>query len=221
MPGALQHLPREVIARSERFIELLGDVLHVGLLVEIQLELIILVPSLITNMEVGVEEPGQEVVGAGAGADAELIKNALILVQLAELRLQGLEDLDGLDGLVGLLDVPDFDVEEVSGEDVSPVLREGDIADGGHNLGEEVLVGGGLLLLEDHGGVVADARSPQISHFDDSFGGGEDEEVVLAWVELGGCDDLVELLEVVWLEVDDVEGHLSVLEVPEVDSEVV
>jgi hypothetical protein len=221
MPAGLKHLTSEVITLAQWLVELLRDVLDASFLVEVQLELVVLVPCSVTDVEVAVEEPSQEVVGARTGANRELVEDALVFVELAQLGLERFKNLDGFDRLVGHFDVPHLHVEEVSTKDVATVLGKGDVTDTRYDLREEILVGAGLLLLVDDGCVVANAAFSEITHFDEALGGGENEEIVMARVELGGCDHLVELLEVVRLQVDDVEGDLCVFQVPEVDSEVV
>ena len=63
-----------------------------------------------------------------------------------------------------------------------------------------------------------------LSHVTESycpFAGTVDEEIALLGVELGGGDDLRELLHVGGLDVHDVEGLVRDLHVPQVDAKIV
>ena len=60
-----------------------------------------------------------------------------------------------------------------------------------------------------------------VTQSDGSFAGAVDEEIALLGVELGGGDDLRELLHVGGLDVHDVEGLVRDLHVPQIDPQVV
>jgi len=68
---------------------------------------------------------------------------------------------------------------------------------------------------------VAEGGLPHVTKPNSTLAGGVDEEIALLGVELGGCDDLSELLHVGRFDVHDVEGLVRDLHVPQVDPEVI
>ena len=221
MPCALQHLSAEIVVRTQRFVELLSDVLADGLFVKIQLKLEVFLSGDIRDVEVVVEQSSQEVISTRTGADAELVEYRFVLVELTKLGLQGLEDVDDFKRLAVHGDIPDFNAQEVSREYVLAVLAVCHVRYRRYYFGEEVPIGVSVFVFESHGCMVTYAGLSQVSELDDAFAGRKDELVVEGRVELGGGDDFRKFLEIVWFEVDDVERFDFVLQVPEVDPEVV
>ncbi len=106
-------------------------------------------------MEGGVEVARQEVLGLAVGSEAEPLKDLLVLVHLAELRLQILVHRVHADRPVGHRQVPHLHLQEVPGSQVLLVFSEGGRRVVGDDLGDEVLGSVGLVLEVD-GSAVAD-----------------------------------------------------------------
>lgn len=60
----------------------------------------------------------------------ELVKDAVILIQIAQLPAQVIVDRDGLEGLRLHVDVPDLERQVVTRENVPPVTTEFHVRDG-------------------------------------------------------------------------------------------
>jgi hypothetical protein len=69
--------------------------------------------------------------------------------------------------------------------------------------------------------LVAQGALAHVGELDGALGAGVHEPVAADGVELGGGDDLGQLLHVGGLDVDDVEGLVLDVEIPEVDAQVV
>jgi len=78
----------------------------------------------------------------------ELVEDAVVLVQVAELSSQVVVDVDRLDRLALHGNVPDLQGEVIPRQDISAVPGKLDVGDGGDNLGEEGFLGWVFLLLE-------------------------------------------------------------------------
>ena len=66
--------------------------------------------------------------------------------------------------------------------------------------------------------------SPNLAHVTQANGalaGGVHKKVALLRVEFGSCDHLSQLFHVSWLDVHNVEGLVSDLHMPEIDTEVI
>jgi hypothetical protein len=169
VPGASKDLLLEVIVGAKRLEVFLGDNLADGLLIEVEFKLNILIARLITNVEVGVEHTSEEVVGVRAGADAELLKDGLVVVELTKFGLERLIDLNGLEGFTSISNIPHLNIEEISSKDVLSVPSEGYIRDGGNNFGEEVLLHLRVLILNCDGGLITETRLSKITKLDDTL----------------------------------------------------
>ncbi len=110
MPAAFQDLLIKIVVGPERLIVPLRQLFHNVLLIEGQLELEIVNTFAINDVEVLVEHPGDEILRAGTRTDRKLIEDALIFVQLAQLRLQWLEQRNHLYRLSRLPNIPDLHV---------------------------------------------------------------------------------------------------------------
>ena len=77
----------------------------------------------------------------------ELVEDAVVLVQIAQLRPQMIVDVDRLDRPRLHVDVPDSQREVIPGKNISTILGEFDVRDGGDDFGEEGLVGRIFFLL--------------------------------------------------------------------------
>lgn len=75
--------------------------------------------------------------GVAREDDFELIEDAVVFVGVAEAWAEMFVDGDGFYGLTLHVDIPDFDSKVVTGEDVSTVMGEANIGDGGDDFGEE------------------------------------------------------------------------------------
>lgn len=69
-------------------------------------------------MGVIVVRPGEQVVATRRRVHFELVKDAFVLVQVAEFLLNVVSHVDGLDVFGVASDVPEFDGEVVSGHEV-------------------------------------------------------------------------------------------------------
>ena len=85
MPSRFQNLPVEVVVGSKRFVELFRNWLANGVLGEVEFVLHVVGPLGIGDVEVVVEETGQEIVAAWARANRELIKYAVVFLEFTEL----------------------------------------------------------------------------------------------------------------------------------------
>lgn len=85
-----------------------------------------------------------------AGEDhLELVEDAVILVGVAQSRSQVLVDWNDLDGLSLHVDIPDLYRQVIAGNDVTAIVGEADVGDGGDDFGKERAGGRVLLLLKD------------------------------------------------------------------------
>jgi hypothetical protein len=91
----------------------------------------------IANIEGIVVGARQELRGVVAPAELKLVKDGVILVQIAQLGQQVLVELDNLHGILLLADVPNLHGEVVTRCDESTAGRELDVADCRHELLEE------------------------------------------------------------------------------------
>jgi hypothetical protein len=221
MPAALEHLSVEVVVGAERFVELLGNRLDGGVLGEVEFELQVVGAAQVRDVEVVVEQSCQEVVRTRARTNTELVEDAVVLVQLAQLRFQWVVDAHGLHWVARLCHIPNLHTQEIAGENVLAVLAEGHVRNRADDLSEEVSGDICILLFKHLGSVIAGAGHSQIADLDDAFGGRKDELVVGCRVELRGRDHFRDVLVVLGLQVDDVERLRLVLQVPQVDSQVV
>lgn len=78
----------------------------------------------------------------------KLVKDAVVLVQVAELPAEVVVDRDSLHGPALHVHVPNLQGQIVACEDVPTIPRELNVGDGGDNLGEERSVRGILFLLK-------------------------------------------------------------------------
>ena len=78
----------------------------------------------------------------------EFVKDAVILVQVAEFGSQVLVDVDSLYRFVFHGDIPDFEGKIVARQDIPPVLGEFDVGNGGNDLGKEGFLGRVFFFLE-------------------------------------------------------------------------
>ena len=60
-----------------------------------------------------------------------------------------------------------------------------------------------------------------VAEFDVSAAGAVCENIAVVGMELGGCDDLAQLLHVSWFDVDYVETLVGDAEIPQVDPQVI
>lgn len=100
-------------------------------------------------MEVVVVRACHEVLVVTAHNALELVKDAVVLVQVAQLGPQLVVYVDGLHRTIVHVDVPQFEGQIVAGENVSPVVAKLDVRDGLDDLGEERSVGLILGFLEN------------------------------------------------------------------------
>lgn len=82
--------------------------------------------------------------------DFEFIKDAVVLVCVAETRPQVFVDRDSLDGLSFHVDIPHLDGQVVSGDDIPAIVGEANVGNGGNDFGEERTRRGIFLLFENY-----------------------------------------------------------------------
>lgn len=83
---------------------------------------------------------GKDSLSISAECTLKLVKDAIVLVQVAQLAPKMVVHIDRLDRFVLHIDVPNSQCQVVPRQDVSTVLGEFDIGDGRDDLGEERLV---------------------------------------------------------------------------------
>lgn len=88
------------------------------------------------------------VLSIAAEGALKLVKDAVVLVEVAQLVAEMIVDVDGLDGSALHVDVPDLQCEVVTRENVASILAELDIRDRRNNFREERLVAGIFFLLK-------------------------------------------------------------------------
>lgn len=69
--------------------------------------------------------------------DFELVKDAVVLVRVAQTRPEVFMDRNGLDGLSFHVDIPHLHRQIVSRYNIPAIIREADIGNGGNDFGEE------------------------------------------------------------------------------------
>eukprot|EP01085_Mycamoeba_gemmipara_P000144 Mycagemm_TRINITY_DN9885_c0_g2::TRINITY_DN9885_c0_g2_i1::g.144::m.144 type:complete len:232 gc:universal TRINITY_DN9885_c0_g2_i1:1157-462(-) len=175
----------------------------------------------VEQVEVVVVRAGEKVRAVARQAALKLVKDAIVLVQIAELGAEVVVDGDHLHGLALHVHVPHLQRQVVARDDVASVAAKLDVRDRGDDLGEEALVGRVLLLLEHLGVLVAESRVAHVAELDGALGAAVHEYVTLARVEVGAGDDLGELLHVGRLDVHDVERCIRNAQVPEIDAQIV
>lgn len=60
-----------------------------------------------------------------------------------------------------------------------------------------------------------------VCELDGALGAGVHEPVATLWVELGGRDDLGQLLHIGGLDINDIEALILYVQVPEVDAQII
>ena len=87
--------------------------------------------------EVVVVAPRHDVLAVAREHDLELVEDAVVLVGVSESGSEVLMDRDCLYWLTLHVHVPDFDSKIIAGKDVTTIVAEADIRDGGDDLREE------------------------------------------------------------------------------------
>ncbi|KAI3479668.1 hypothetical protein L1887_58289 [Cichorium endivia] len=113
---------------------------------------------LVKHVEVVVVAARQHLLAIGSPQRLELVKDAVVLVQVAQLGAQMVVDGDRLDRLVVHVDVPDLEREVVARQDVASVAAELDVGYAADDLAEERLGRRILLLLKLLGVRIAQRR---------------------------------------------------------------
>ena len=119
------------------------------------------------------------------------------------------------------IQIPDFDGEIIPGYEISAIVAEFDVANGGNDLGEEAAIGRVLGLFEELGVVVAEGGGSHVAESNGPFAAAIDEGVAVDGMKLGGGDDFRQVLHVGRFHVDDVEGLIGDFQVPQVDAEII
>jgi len=172
-----------------------------------------------------VKHPKEIVVAAGhdsrvgpVPAALELVEDAVVLIEAAQLGAQVLVDGERLDRLRLHVQVPHFHRKIIPRYHVATRVGELDVRDGGDDFREEGSVGRVLGLFEHLRVRVTERGLAHITQPDCSLAGRVDKEIALLGMELRGSDNLCEFLHVGRLDVDDVEGLIGDLHVPQVDA---
>mmetsp|Transcript_53387 Transcript_53387/g.88694 ORF Transcript_53387/g.88694 Transcript_53387/m.88694 type:complete len:244 (+) Transcript_53387:241-972(+) len=141
--GVLEGLRRELTAGSGRGgLDLSGGVELVGL------DGGDLIRNPIVDVEHVVVRSSHHSVSVGADLALELVKDAVVLVEIAELGSEVVVDVDDLDGLALHVHVPDLDGEVITGDDVATVAAELAVRDGRDDFREEGARARVLFLLK-------------------------------------------------------------------------
>lgn len=98
--------------------------------------------------EVVVVGTGHDVLRVTRENDLELVEDGVVFVGVAESRPEVFVDGDRLDWLTLHVDVPDFDSQVITGENVAAVVGEADVGDAADDFGEEGAGGGVFFLFE-------------------------------------------------------------------------
>lgn len=208
-----------------------------GRLVRLEHDLRVLALVRGVDHKVVVVAAGHDILGIAREDHLEFVEDAVVLVRVAQARSQVFVDGDGLDGLSLHVDIPDLDRQVIPRHDVSAVVGESDVGDGGDDFGKEGAGGGIFFLLEDclklESGrrgisgertlVVLVTQRPlsHVGKLDGALGTGIHEPIAAGGVEFGGRDDFRQLLHVRRLDVDDVEALVLNIQVPQVHPQVV
>jgi hypothetical protein len=151
----------------------------------------------VDNVSMWVIASGQYHSAAGRDFQIELVKDALTLVQFAELRVQIVCNVKRLHWKWVVPDIPDVDWKVVSWEEVVVACRSKFCSwNGIDNVHEKVLSGGVLCLLKPYRTFVKLRRNPEIAIRQVSFWWAEKEYVRATRVVLYVRNHLWKLLNV-------------------------
>jgi hypothetical protein len=124
-----------------------------GALVRLQHDLGVLVRVARVDHEVVVIRACHDILRVSGESHLELVEDAVVLVGVTESGSEVLMNGDCLYWLTFHVYVPDFNSKIIAGKDVTTIVAEADIRDGGDDLGEEGARGWVLFLLEFYNNV--------------------------------------------------------------------
>jgi len=129
----------------------------------------------VVDVELVVVRASHQMRTVGRETTFKLVEDAVVFVEVAQLRTEMVMDLDRSKWMAVHIHIPDLESEVVAREDVAAVRRESDIRNGGDDFGEERLVAGVLFLFEGLGVRVTESRLAHVTQFDDALAAAIDQ----------------------------------------------
>mmetsp|Transcript_50687 Transcript_50687/g.162253 ORF Transcript_50687/g.162253 Transcript_50687/m.162253 type:complete len:260 (+) Transcript_50687:121-900(+) len=151
----------------------------------------------------------------------ELIKDRVVLVEVAEAAPQMLVDGEGRDGGALHVNVPQLHRHVVARQDVPPPRTELDVGDRCDDLRKEAPHPRRLGFLVQLGMAVAQRRVAHVGQADAPLAAAIRKQAAVARMEVCRGDHLCEVLHIGRLNVHNVEALVADLQVPEVHPQVV
>ena len=167
-------------------------------------------------------DTSDEVIAVARHGALKLVKDAVVLVEVAELGAEIVVNANGAHRLAFHVHVPELEREIVARNDVAAGrAAKLDVADRRNDLAEERLLRRILGLFKRLGLGVAERRRAHVAELNRALGAAVHEHVRVRRVELGRRNHLGQLLHVGRLDVDNVERLVANAQIPQVDAQVV